>query len=136
MSIDTLNGVVGQSAHFAGDYLFRNAVLPNNATIHSEEHILNNTLGKLLLAGTIDKSLSLTGTNALTILLQYKDGNDWKTLDILVSVSGVTTIPAGRIFEKIPVPSSTKRIHRLQITSNFDASAVKLTAAIEALPLG
>jgi len=136
MSIDTLNGVVGQAAHFAGDYLFRNTALPSNTTIQSEEHTLNNTLGKLLLVGTIDKSLSLTGTNALTILLQYKDGNDWKNLDTLILVSGVTTIPAGRIFEKIPVPSNTKRIHRLQITSNFDASEVKLTAAIETLPLG
>ena len=135
MSIDTLNGVVGQAAHFAGDYLFRSAALPSNTTIHGGEHTLNNTLGKLLLTGTIDKSLSLTGTNALTILLQYKDGNDWKILDTLVSASGVTTIPAGRIFEKIPVPSNTKRIHRMQITSNFDASAVKLTAAIEIMPL-
>ena len=136
MSIDTLNGVVGQAAHFAGDYLFRNTALPNNTTFHSEEHTLNNTLGKLLLTGTIDKSLSLTGTNALTILLQYKDGSDWKTLSTLVSVTGVVSIPAGQIFSTIPVPSNTKRIHRIQITSNFDASTVKLTAAIEALPLG
>jgi len=136
MSIDTLNGVVGQAAHFAGDYLFRKAALPNNATIHSGEHILNNTLGKLLLIGTIDKNLSLTGTNALTVLLQYKDGNDWKTLATLVSVSGESTIPAGQIFSTIPVPSNTKRIHRLQVTSNFNASGVNLTAAIESMPLG
>ena len=135
MSIDTLNGVVGQPAHFAGDYLFRNAPLPNNTTIHSQEHTLNNTLGKLLLKGKIDKNLSLTGTNALTILLQYKERNEWKTLSTLVSVSGDNTIPAGEIFATIPVPSNTKRIHRLQITSNFDASAVKLTAAIEIMPL-
>ena len=81
MSIDTLNGVVGQAAHFAGDYLFRKAALPNNATIHSGEHILNNTLGKLLLIGTIDKNLSLTGTNALTVLLQYKDGKHYEKLE-------------------------------------------------------
>jgi len=136
MSIDTLNGVVGQAAHFAGDYLFRKAALPNNTTIHSGEHTLNNTLGKLLLIGTIDKTLSLTETNALTILLQYKEGNDWKTLSTLVSVSGVNTLPAGQIFDTIPVPSNTKRIHRLQITTNFDASGVNLTAATEILPLG
>ena len=136
MSIDTLNGVVGQAAHFAGDYLFRKAALPNNSTIQSGEHTLNNTLGKLLLVGTIDKNLSLTGTNALTVLLQYKDGDDWKTLSTLVSVAGVNTIPAGQIFSTIPVPSNTKRIHRLQITTNFDASAVSLTAVIEPLPLG
>jgi len=136
MSIDTLNGVLGQPAHFAGDYLFRNAALPNNTTIHSEEHILNNTLGKLLLVGTIDKNLSLTGTNALTIQLQYKEGDDWKTLSTLLSVSGVNTIPAGQIFSTIPVPSNTKRIHRLQMTTNFNASEISLTAAIEPLPLG
>ena len=136
MSIDTLGGVVGQPAHFAGDYLFRNAALPNNTTIHSEEHTLNNTLGKLLLTGTIDKNLPLTGTNTLTVLLQYKEGNDWKTLSTLVSVSGESTIPAGEIFSTIPVPSHTKRIHRMQITSNFDASDVSLTAAIEIMPLG
>jgi hypothetical protein len=136
MSIDTLNGVVGQPAHFAGDYLFRDATLPNNTTIHSGEHTLNNTLGKLLLTGKINKSLSLTGTNALTVLLQYKEGNDWKTLSTLLSVSGVNTIPAGQIFATIPVPSNTKRIHRLQITTNFDASAVSLTAAIESMPFG
>ena len=136
MSIDMLNGVVGQAAHFAGDYLFRNAALPNNATIHSGEHTLNNTLGKLLLVGTIDKNLPLTGSNTLTVLLQYKDINDWKTLSTLVSVSGESTIPAGQFFSTIPVPSNTKRIHRLQITTNFDASAVNLTAAIESLPLG
>ena len=136
MSIDSLNGVVGQAAHFAGDYLFRKAALPNNATLYSEEHILNNTLGKLLLVGTIDKNLSLTGSNALTVLLQYKDGNDWKTLSTLVSISGESTIPAGQIFSTIPVPSNTKRIHRLQITTNFDASAINLTAAIESMPLG
>jgi hypothetical protein len=136
MSIDTLNGVVGQPAHFAGDYLFRDVALPNNTTIHSEEHILNNTLGKLLLTGKIDKNLSLTGTNALSVLLQYKDGNDWKTLSTLLSVSGVNTISAGQIFATIPVPSNTKRIHRLQITTNFNASEVSLTAAIEIMPLG
>jgi len=136
MSIDTLGGVVGQAAHFAGDYLFRNAALPNNTTILSEEHTLNNTLGKLLLIGTIDKNLSLTGSNALAILLQYKDGNDWKTLSTLIAVSGESTIPAGQIFATIPVPSNTKRIHRLQMTTNFNASAVNLTAAIESLPLG
>ena len=136
MSIDTLNGVVGQAALFAGDYLFRKAALPNNATIHSGEHILNNTLGKLLLVGKIDKNLSLTGSNALTVLLQYKDGSDWKTLSTLLSVSGANTIPAGQIFATIPVPSNTKRIHRLQVTTNFDASAVNLTAAIESMPLG
>jgi hypothetical protein len=136
MSIDTLNGVLGQPAHFAGDYLFRAATLPNNTTIHSGEHILNNTLGKLQLIGTINKNLSLTGSNAFTIALQYKEGNDWKTLSTLVSVSGVATIPAGQIFATIPVPSSTKRIHRLQVTTNFDASAVNLTAVIEPLPLG
>ena len=136
MSIDTLNGVVGQAAHFAGDYLFRNAPLPNNTTIHSGEHTLNNTLGKLLLTGKIDKNLSLTGTNALTVLLQYKERDEWKTLSTLLTVSGVNTIPAGQIFATIPVPSNTKRIHRLQITTNFDASAVKLTAAIEIMPLG
>ena len=136
MPIDTLNGAVGQAAHFAGDYLFRDAALPNNATIHSEEHALNNTLGKLLLTGKIDKNLPLTGTNALTVLLQYKEGDEWKTLSMLLSVSGESTIPAGQIFAVIPVPSNTKRIHRLQITSNFDASTVKLTAAIETLPLG
>jgi len=135
MSIDTLNGVVGQAAHFAGDYLFRNVALPNNTTIQSEEHILNNTLGKLLLVGTIDKNLSLTESNALTVLLQYKDGSDWKTLSTLLSVSEESTIPAGQIFSMIPVPSNTKRIHRLQITTNFDASAVKLTAVIESMPL-
>jgi len=136
MSIDTLNGVVGQAAHFAGDYLFRNAALPNNATIHSGEHTLNNTLGKLLLVGTIDKNLSLTETNTLTVLLQYKDGNDWKTLSTLISLSGVSMLTAGEIFSIIPPPSNTKRIHRLQVTTNFDASAVSLTAAIESLPLG
>ena len=135
MTIDTLGGVVGQAAHFAGDYLFRNAALPNNTTIHSEEHKLNNALGKLQLIGTIDKNLSMTGTNALTVLLQYKEENDWKTLSTLVSVSGESTIPAGQFFAVIPVPSNTKRIHRIQITSNFDASAVTLTAVIEPLPL-
>jgi len=136
MTIDTLGGVVGQAAHFAGDYLFRDAELPNNTTIHSGEHTLNNTLGKLLLVGTIDKNLLLTGTNALTVLLQYKEGDDWNTLSTLLSVSGESTILAGQIFAVIPVPSNSKRIHRLQITTNFDASAVKLTAAIETLPLG
>jgi len=68
--------------------------------------------------------------------LQYKDGNDWKTLSTLVTLSGVNTLPAGEIFSIIPPPSNTKRIHRLQITTNFDASAVNLTAAIESLPLG
>ena len=135
MSIDTLGGIVGQAAHFAGDYLFRKAALPNNATILSGEHTLNNTLGKLQLIGTIDKNLSLTGSNAISILLQYKEGNEWKTLSTLLSVSGVNTIPAGQIFATIPVPSNTKRIHRLQITTNFDASAVSLTAVIEPLPL-
>ena len=136
MSIDTLGGVVGQPAHFAGDYLFRNAVLPNDTTIHSEEHTLNNTLGKLLLTGTIDKNLPLSSTDALTVLLQYKEGTDWKELSTLLSISGESTLPAGQIFSTIPVPSNTKRIHRLKITSNFDASEVALTAAIELLPLG
>ena len=134
MSTTTLNGIIGQAAHFAGDYLFRSRALPNNATIHSEEHTLNNTLGRLKLTGTLDMSLSLTGTNSLSIELQYKEGQAWQPLKTLLSASGVATVPAGEIFAVIPVPSDTRRIHRIQITSNFDASAVKITAAIEALP--
>jgi hypothetical protein len=136
MSTDSLGGIVGQPAHFAGDYLFRDTALPNNATIHSEGHTLNNTLGRLQLTGTIDQSLTLTSGNTLTIVLQYKDDNDWKTLKTLVSASSGTTLTAGEVFVTIPVPSNTRRIHRLQIMSNFDASAVKLTAAVEILPLG
>ena len=135
MSADSLNGVVGQPAHFAGDYLWKGQALPNNTTIHSEEHTLNNTLGRLQLTGTIDDTLSLTGSNALTVKLQHKDGSTWKDDSTLVSVSGVTTLSSGQIFAVIPVPSDTKRIYRLAVTSNFDASAVKLTAAVEILPL-
>jgi len=133
---NTLNGIVGEAAHFAGDYLFRDTALPNNAAIHSTEHTLNNTLGRLQLTGTLDQSLTMAAGNTLTIDLQYKDGTNWHTLNTLLSRSGAGTILAGTIFESIPVPSDTRRDHRIQVTSNFDASAVKLTAAIETLPLG
>jgi len=135
MSIDSLNGVVGQPAHFGGDYLFRNEALPNNTTKTSEEHTLNNTLGRLQLTGTINGSLIMAAGNTLTITLQYKDGTSWVNDKTLVSLSGVTTLTAGEIFGIIPVPSDTKRIYRLQVVSNFNASAVKLTAAVEILPL-
>ena len=133
---NTLNGIVGESAHFAGDYLFRETALPNNETIYSEEHTLNNTLGRLQLTGTLDQSLTMAAGNMLTVELQYKDGTNWQTLHTLLSRSGTGTISAGTIFEYIPAPSETRRDHRIQVTSNFDASAVKLTAVIETLPLG
>jgi len=135
MSTNSLNGVLGQAAHFAGDYLFRDTALPNDGTLDSDEHTLGNTLGKLQLTGKIDQQLSLTGTDALTIVLQYQDGSEWKTLHTLVSVSGSTTVHAGEIFAFVPPPSNTRRIYRIQVTTNFDASEVKLTAAIEILPI-
>jgi hypothetical protein len=135
MSTNSLNGEVGQVAHFGGDYLFRDQPLPNNTTMNSEEHTLNNTLGRLQLTGRTDKSLSLTGTNELTITLQYKDGTAWNDDTTLVSLATGDTLPAGKIFEIIPPPSSTKRFYRVQIKSNFNASTVKLTAAVEVLPL-
>jgi len=79
MSTDSLNGIVGQPAHFASDFLFRESALPNSTTIYSEEYTFNNTIGKLMLVGTIDKNLSMVAGNTLTVLLQYKDGTDWKT---------------------------------------------------------
>jgi len=135
MSTDSLNGVIGQPAHFAGDYLFRNTALPNNTTLTSEEHTLNNTLGRLQLTGKIDQSLVLASGNTLTIALQHKDGSAWVNDTTLVSLSGENTLVAGQIFGFIPLPSNTKRIYRLQVTSNFNASAVKLMAAVEILPL-
>jgi len=135
MSTDTLNGVVGQPARFGGDYLFRETALPNNTTLYSGEHTLNNTLGRLQLTGTIDKSLSLADANTLNVMLQYKDGDNWVNHTALVLLSGVSTLSAGQIFATIPVPSDTKRIYRLAVTSNFNASAVKLTAAVDILPL-
>jgi len=134
MSTDTLNGVVGQAAHFGGDYLFRDEALPNNTTKTSGNHTLNNTLGRLQLTGKIDQNLAMASGNTLTIALQYKDGSNWVTDKTLVSLSGAGTLPAGEIFAFIPVPSDTKRIYRLQVTSSFNASAVKLTAAVEILP--
>ena len=134
MSTNILNGVVGQPAHFGGDYLFREAALPNNTTLHSGEHTLNNTLGRLQLTGTINQSLTLTEADVLTIMLQHYDGTNWVDDTVLVMASDEFTLSAGQIFATIPVPSDTKRIYRLQVTSNFDASAVKLTAAVEILP--
>jgi len=133
MSTDSLNGVVGEVARFAGDYLFRERALPNNTTINSEEHTLNNTLGRLQLTGEINRNLTLSGTNSLTVTLQWLDGTEWRNLATVFSASGVATIPAGRLF--IPVPSNTRRIHRLQVTTNFNAVEVGLTAAVELLPL-
>jgi len=135
MSENSLNGIVGQVAHFGGDYLFRDKPLPNSTTINSEEHTFNNTLGRLQLTGTIDKSLETATGNTLTIKLQYKDGAAWRDDTTLVSLSGVGLLSAGQIFEKIPSPSDTKRVYRLQLTSNFNASTVKLTSAVEILPL-
>ena len=135
MSTDSINGVVGQAAHFAGDYLFDNVALPNNTTLHSEEHTLNNTLGRLKLTGTLDQNLTMVAGNTLTITLQYKDGASWLADKTLVSLTGVNSIAAGEIFAIIPVPSDTRRIYRLQVATNFNASAVKLSAAVEALPL-
>jgi len=134
MSTNPLNGNLGDAAHFAGDYLFRDKPLPNNATIHSEEHTLNNTLGRLQLTGTISKTLALTGTNSLTAVLQYKDDTEWRNLATLFSASGVATVPAGTLFEFVPPPNDSRRICRLAVTTNFDATAATLTAAVEILP--
>ena len=135
MSTNTLNGTIGQPARFGGDYFFRDEVLPNNTTIYSGEQTLNNTLGRLQVSGAIDLPLTLAGSNNLSVVLQYKDGDEWKVLATLLSVSGESTLSSGQIFAFIPVPSDTRRVHRLQITSNFDASAAKLTAAVDILPL-
>lgn len=134
-TLDSLNGIVGQAAHFAGDYLFKAAALPNNASITSEEHTLNNTLGRLQLTGTIDTPLTIAAEGHLTITLQNKaaDGSWEKYADVLSANNQV--LSAGQVFAMIPTPDDTKRIFRLVITTDFDASAAKLTATVEALPL-
>ena len=134
MSTNPLNGTVGEPAHFAGDYLFKDAAMPNSNTITSEAQTLNNALGRLQLTGTIDANLSLEATKSLSVTLQYKDGETWKNLVTVYSVTGAETIPAGQLFAYIPVPDEVRRICRLQVTADFDASAVKLTTAIEILP--
>ena len=131
----TLNGHVGQPARFGGDYLFRNESLPDNMTVYSGEHTLNNTLGRLKLSGEIDTNLPLVAGNILSIVLQYQESDEWKDFATLVSLSGASTLPAGTVFEYIPPPSDTKRIYRLSITTNFNASDVNLTSAIDILPL-
>jgi hypothetical protein len=134
MSTNSLNGVVGQPARFGGDYLFRGTALPNNTAIESEGYTLNNTLGQLMLVGEIDAPLPMAAANTLTVALQYQDGKTWKNHKTLLSLSGEGTIPAGRLFDHIPTPSDIRRKQRLLITSNFNASAAKITAAIEILP--
>ena len=135
MSTESSNGMFEHAARFASDYMFRNSSLPNNATVYSESHVLNNTQGRLLLTGVIDKDISLTGTNALTITLEYQEGDEWKNFSTLLSVSADDLIASGKVFEFIPPPSNTRRIFRLAVTANFDASDVNITSVIEALPL-
>ena len=102
--------------------------LPNNATIHSEEYTLNNTLGRLQLTGTVNKILTLADDHSLNVTVQYKEGTKWHDLATVFSATSGKTIPAGTLFEFIPPPSNTRRVCRLAVTTNFD------TAAVEILP--
>ena len=133
MSTDSLNGIVGQPAHFAGDYLFRQQALPNTTTIYSEDYTFNNTLGKLKLVGEIHAPLTMAVGNTLSIMIQYQDDTVWKNLSTLLSLSGANTLEAGEIFACVPVPNESKRKFRLSVTTNFDASDVAITAAVEIL---
>ena len=110
MSSDSLNGVLGQAARFASDYLIRGSLLPNSNTIHSAEYTFNNTLGKLRLVGTIDSNLVMAAANTLTVRLQYKDGDGAWQNDVTMLISGAATRPAGELFAFIPPPSDTKRV--------------------------
>ena len=65
--------------------------------------------------------------------MRHKDISE--TLKINKQRCSNGTLAAGKVFEVIPVPSDTRRFYRLQVTSNFDASDVNLTAAITTLPL-
>ena len=134
MSSDSLNGVLGQAARFASDYLIRGSLLPNNNTIQSAEYTFNNTLGKLRLVGTIDSNLVMAAANTLTVRLQYKDSNGAWQNDVTMLISGAATRPAGELFSFIPPPSDTKRVYRMEITTNFNAATTRLTAAVELLP--
>ncbi|MDR3235015.1 MAG: hypothetical protein LBT46_15370 [Planctomycetaceae bacterium] len=134
MSNDTLNGKIGQEPHYYGDYVFNRAALPNNATVNSNEFTLNNTNGALKIRGYIDAELTLTSEQHLTLKLQYKDSaGDWQD-DATVLSSSNATIGSVNLFEVMPVPSTLKRVFRLQMTADFDASAVHLTAPIEYIP--
>jgi len=135
MSTDSLNGVIGQPGHFAGDYMFKALALPNASTIYSEEKTLNNTLGRLQIVGTIDTPLTIAQAGHLTVVLENKksDGTWEKYADVFAASN--QSLLTGQMFAIIPVPHDTKRIFRLAVTSDFDASAVKLTAAIETLPM-
>jgi uncharacterized membrane protein len=125
-----LTGQIGQPAHFNGDYLFKKTALPNSATIYSEEYTFNNTLGALKIRGYTDESLTVPNAKSLNIKLQYKDGPSWVDDMTLLSATD-KAIAAGDWFEFIPVPSTVKRIFRLAVTSDFNASAVELNAAVE-----
>ena len=134
MPTNALNGTLGDPAHFAGDFLFKDAALPNNTTIYSDEHTLNNALGRLQLTGTIDTNLSIAADKSLSVTLQSKTGETWNDYNIVTLKEGETTIPVGELFAHIPVPSETQRLYRLKVTTDFNASAVKLTTAIEIVP--
>lgn len=130
---DSLSGSIGQPAHFYGDYLFRSAALPNAGTITSDEYTMNNTLGALKLRGYIDSTLE-TGTGNLSIELQYKDTSGaWRTYTQLVTATN-KTLGDSDLFEVMPVPNTEKRIFRLAITTDFDASGVNITCPIELIP--
>lgn len=132
---DTFTGTIGQPAHFSGDYVFKDTALPSSGTLNSDECILNNAQGKLKLHGYVDASLALAAGNTLTAKLQYKDdANAWQDDQTIVSLSGAATVPTGTLFEVSPIPSVTKRVFRVVVTSNFNASAAKLTCAVEYIP--
>jgi hypothetical protein len=131
MANDTLTGYIGQPAHFYDDYLFKDAALPNAATITGTECTLNNTLGQLKIRGTIDSSLTVPSSKSITIKLQYKSSGDtWVDEHVFVSATN-TTLAAGDLFEFIPIANTVKRIFRILVTADFNASTTKLTVPIE-----
>jgi hypothetical protein len=130
-----LNGTIGgEPIHFHDDYLFKNVPLPNSATKTGTEKTLNNTLGGLRIRGILNESLTIPAGKSLTIDLQYLDDKTWKKDDTLCSF-GPGDVAAGTVlFDRIPIPDTEKRVYRLSVTTNFDASAATITCPIELMP--
>lgn len=119
--------------HFHFDYLFKETALPSSGSIESESFTLNNTLGQLMIRGTVSGSLTLAAGNNLAVKLQYDNAGTWTDFTTIFTHSGAGTL-SGDVFTYIIPPDSEKRDFRLVITTNFNASAATFSCPIEIIP--
>jgi len=126
----------GKRLHDAGGYYAKALTVPQNTSVATDalKTGKGGQLGQLEVAVYAAEDVSLADTKKLTIVLQDSDTSDSGFTDLLttsVTASGATTISAGDLIARVPIPTNADVYTRMNVTTDDAAATGKVMAVLE-----